>query len=119
MIYSKNIPSNFKLITIKASFENIFENQNIDKDEVVVNLRKKNDVNRYFRVKNKIIRNKIIPDLKNEDYSSLIEQMKEFSMFDDSFVLSQKCKINKIYVYMVFYYNSNICIYVNFARKYQ
>ena len=30
-----------------------------------------------------------------------------------------KCKINKIYVYMVFYYNSNICIYVNFARKYQ
>lgn len=96
LIYSKNIPSNFKLITIKASFENIFENQNIDKDEVVVNLRKKNDVNRYFRVKNKIIRNKIIPDLKNEDYSSLIEQMKEFSMFDDSFVLSQKCKINKI-----------------------
>lgn len=96
LIYSQNIPNNFKLITIKARFENIFENQNEDKDELVVNLRKKNDVNKYFREKDKIIRNEIIPDLKNQDYSSLIEQMKKFSMFDDSFILSQKCKINNI-----------------------
>lgn len=96
LIYSQNIPNNFKLITIKARFENIFENQNEDKDELVVNLRKKNDVNKYFREKDKIIRIEIIPDLKNQDYSSLIEQMKKFSMFDDSFILSQKCKINNI-----------------------
>lgn len=96
LIYSKNIPNDFKLITMKSSFENIFENENADKDELVVNLRKNNDVNKYFREKNKIIRNKIIPDLKKDDYSSLIKQMKKFSMFDDSFVLSQKCKINNI-----------------------
>lgn len=96
LIYSKNIPNDFKLITLKASFENIFEMENVDKDELVVNLRKNNDINKYFGEKDKIIRNKIIPDLKNEDYSSLIEQMRKFSMLDDSLVLARRCKINNI-----------------------
>lgn len=96
LIFNKIIPESFKVITMKASFNDIFENENIDKDEVVVNLRKRNDINKFFYKKNKIIRNKIIPDLLENKYDSLIEEMKNFAMLDDSFVLSQKCRINDI-----------------------
>lgn len=96
LIYSKKLPQNVKVGVVKATFGDIFNDKNVDKDDLIVNLRKENDINRYYNIKDNIIRNKIIPDLKKDEYISLFKEVKEFAKFDDSNILSKICKINGI-----------------------
>lgn len=93
LIYNKVVPDNWKLITVSCDIEE-FNVQDTDKDDWVASYRKANDINNYSERKEKIIKEIIIPDLIQDKYDSFIEEMKVFALSDDSFAVSQKCKIN-------------------------
>lgn len=96
LIYNKKLPKEVAVGAINAEFNEVFENENIDKDEIVVNLRKDRDKKQGIKNKKYIIENMIIKDLKNNKYNAFIRGMKKFSKEDDSVALSKKCKINKL-----------------------
>lgn len=94
LIYNKKLPKNVAVGLVKVEYNDIFNNENIDKDEIVVRLRKNRDKKQGLRNKENIIKNIIIKDLKNNSYKSFIQAMKTFSKEDDSVALSKDYKIN-------------------------
>lgn len=96
LIYCKHVPNNYRVMIIKGDYYNLYENNQEDKDKLIVNLRKNNDVNNYYLEKDNMIRKNIIKDLKENNFTSFIKGMKEFSKKDDSRIISKQCKINKL-----------------------
>lgn len=96
LIFNKALPIDVKVAIIKAQFDDIFEEKNIDKDEVIVRMRKERDRIQGINNKEEIIRKIMIEDLKKNKYRAFINGMKKFSREDDSVVLSKRCNINGI-----------------------
>ena len=80
IIYHKELPSHVKVGLINVNLDEIFERENIDKDKLIVKLRKQRDIKE---------------GLKNK-YKAFINGMKMFSKEDDSVALSKNCKINNL-----------------------
>lgn len=96
LIFNKALPTDVKVTVLNAQFDDIFEENNIDKDEVIVRMRKERDRIQGINNKEKIIKKIIIQDLKRNKYRAFINGMKKFSREDDSVALSKKCNINGI-----------------------
>lgn len=96
VIYHKELPSDVKVGLINVNLDEIFERENIDKDELIVKLRKQRDIKEGLKDKENIIREIIIKNLKNNKYKAFINEMKMFSKKDDSVALSKNCKINNL-----------------------
>lgn len=96
IIYHKELPTEVKVGLINVNLDEIFERENIDKDELIVKIRKQRDIEEGLKNKENIIRDVIIKNLKDNKYKAFIDGMKMFSREDDSVALSQNCKINNI-----------------------
>ena len=96
LLYSKKMPKNVEIGVIKVVINDVFEMENLNTDEIVVNLRKNRDSEQGIRNKEKLIKNVMIKDLKENKYKSFIEGMKKFSKEDDSVAMSKRCKINHL-----------------------
>lgn len=96
LIYSKKLPEEVEIGLVNAKTDEIFETENMNKDEIIIKLRKDRDRKKGIKNKKNIIENIVIKDLKNNKYKTFIKEMKKFSKEDDSVALSQKYKINKL-----------------------
>ena len=96
IIYHKELPNDVKVGLINVNLDEIFERENIDKDELIVKLRKERDRKEGLKNKENIIKEIMIRDLKNNKYKAFINGMKMFSKEDDSVALSKNCKINNL-----------------------
>lgn len=84
---------------VRANLDKIFEKNNIDKDELIVKLRKEKDERDGMKNKENIIKNLIIKDLLNNKYKSFVDMMNRFSKEDDSVALSKDYKVNNLEYY--------------------
>ena len=80
---------------LKASFEDIFNVEGKDYDEIISKLRPEND-NTYLEQKNYIIKNIVIPQLKNNKYYEALNSMRKIYKTDNTNVLSNICKIGDL-----------------------
>lgn len=96
LIYNKKLPKEVEVGLINAKFDDIFSDKNMDKDEIVVKLRKNRDKQSGIKDKETIIKNIMIKDLKDNRYKAFIEGMKKFSKEDDSVALSERCRISNL-----------------------
>ena len=99
MIYHKRLPPSVKVGVVRANLDKIFEKNNIDKDELIVKLRKEKDERDGMKNKENIIKNLIIKDLLNNKYKSFVDMMNRFSKEDDSVALSKDYKVNNLEYY--------------------
>lgn len=99
LIYHKRLPQNVKIGVVSANINEIFKEKNIDKDELIVKLRKEKDRKEGIRNKEDIINTLIIKDLINDKYNTFVNMMKKFSKEDDSVALSKNCKVNNLDYY--------------------
>lgn len=96
LIFNKALPTDVKIAIVNAQFDDIFKEKNIDKDEVIVRMRKERDRVQGIKNKEEIIRKIMIEDLKKNKYRAFINGMKKFSREDDSVALSKRCNIKGI-----------------------
>ena len=99
MIYHKRLPPSVKVGVVRANLDKIFEKNNIDKDELIVKLRKEKDERDGMKNKENIIKNLIRKDLLNNKYKSFVDMMNRFSKEDDSVALSKDYKVNNLEYY--------------------
>ena len=95
LIYSKKFPSEIKVALLKANFEDMFNVEGKDYDEIITKLRPDND-NTYSKQKRYIIKNIVIPQLKNNKYSEFFNSMRKIYKTDNTNVLSNICKIGNL-----------------------
>ncbi len=96
LIYNKKLPEEVEIGLINAEFDDIFCDKNVDKDKVVVKLRKNRDRENGIKDKEAIIKNVMIKDLRDNKYKAFIQGMKKFSREDDSVALSERCRISNL-----------------------